>query len=418
MREVDEEDAGTASVAVHRPTALWDLALLFLRLGATAFGGPAAHIALMRQEVVERRRWLTEAEFLDLLGAANLIPGPNSTELAIHIGYQQGGWPGLLLAGTCFILPAALIVSAFAWAYVHFRGLPEVAGVLYAAKPVVVAVVLQAIWGLARPAVKTRFLAVMGIAALVLALFGVDELLLLFCAGAVSGAVRWTSEPSINGSGLVRARPLVVVLLVAGAMAGLPALLTRALPTVAAQGTSHPVPFGLAPLFLFFVKVGAVLYGSGYVLLAFLRDGLVTRWRWLTSSQLLDAVAVGQVTPGPVFTTATFIGYVLGGPWGATTATLGIFLPSFVFVAASGPLVPRIRKSVAAGAFLDGVNVAALALMAAVTLQIARAALVDWVTVAIAAVSAVLLVRFKVNSAWLIVAAAALGIAATLAGWR
>jgi chromate transporter len=397
-----------------RRGALPDLALLFLRLGTTAFGGPAAHIALMRQEVVERRRWLSEEEFLDLLGAANLIPGPNSTELAIHIGYQRGGWPGLVVAGTCFILPAALIVSAFAWAYVHFRKLPAVAGLLYAVKPVVVAVVVQAIWGLARPAIKNRLVAALAIASLVLALLGADELLLLFGAGALAGTAQWTTHSSTE-SGWRRARPLALMLLAAAAMAGLPALLTRALP-IRPAGPNHALPFGLTPLFLFFLKVGAVLYGSGYVLLAFLRDGLVTRWKWLTSAQLLDAIAVGQVTPGPVFTTATFIGYILGGPWGAATATLGIFLPSFLFVAASGPLVPRIRKSAIAGAFLDGVNAAALALMAAVTLQIARAALVDGFTVALLAASAVLLVRFRVNSAWLILAAAALGIAATFTG--
>jgi chromate transporter len=405
------------SAASERRGSLPELALLFLRLGTTAFGGPAAHIALMRQEVVERRQWMTDAEFLDLLGAANLIPGPNSTELAIHIGYQRGGWPGLLLAGSCFILPAALIVSAFAWAYARFRSLPEVAGVLYAVKPVVVAVVLQAIWGLARPALKNRLLTILGTSSLILALLGADELLLLFGAGTLAGAIRWMEEPW-TGPRWQRARPLFIMLLAAGAMAGLPALLTRALPVSQDLGPHQAVTFGLTPLFLFFLKVGAVLYGSGYVLLAFLRDGLVSRWRWLTSAQLLDAVAVGQVTPGPVFTTATFVGYILGGPWGAVTATLGIFLPSFLFVAASGPLVPRIRKSPIAGAFLDGVNAAALALMIAVTLQIARAALVDWLTILLAASSAILLVRFKVNSAWLILAAATLGIAATFAGLR
>lgn len=405
------------SAASERRGSRPELALLFLRLGTTAFGGPAAHIALMRQEVVERRQWMTEAEFLDLLGAANLIPGPNSTELAIHIGYQRGGWRGLLLAGSCFILPAALIVSAFAWAYARFRSLPEVAGVLYAVKPVVVAVVLQAIWGLARPALKNRLLTILGTSSLILALLGADELLILFGAGTLAGAIRWMEEPW-TGPRWQRARPLFIMLLAAGAMAGLPALLTRALPVGQDLGPHQAVTFGLTPLFLFFLKVGAVLYGSGYVLLAFLRDGLVTRWRWLTSAQLLDAVAVGQVTPGPVFTTATFVGYILGGPWGAVTATLGIFLPSFLFVAASGPLVPRIRKSPIAGAFLDGVNAAALALMIAVTLQIARAALVDWLTILLAASSAIVLVRFKVNSAWLILAAATLGIAATLAGLR
>lgn len=406
---------GAAAADAAKPTpsstSAGELARLFLRLGFTAFGGPAAHIALMKEEVVVRRRWLTEAEFLDLLGATNLIPGPNSTEMAIHIGFLRGRWIGLLLAGVCFILPAALIVCAFAWVYVRFGALPQVAGLLYAVKPVVVAVVVQAIWGLVKPAIKNQILGVLGAGALVLALLGVDELLLLFGAGALAGTVRWatTERKSVGGWGGIR--PLLVMLLVAGAMVVLPTLLTHNLPVATPNASRvQGVPFGLGPLFLFFLKVGAVLYGSGYVLLAFLRDGLVSRWHWLTEAQLLDAVAVGQVTPGPVFTTATFIGFVLGGPQGALLATLGIFLPSFVFVAVSGPLVPLIRRAPLAGAFLDGVNVAALALMIAVTWEIGRAALVDWITVALALVSAVLLVRFKVNSAWLILGAAVLGV--------
>lgn len=384
-------------------TSLATLAGLFLRLGCTAFGGPAVHIAMMRDEVVTRRQWMSEAEFLDLLGATHLIPGPNSTELAIHIGFLRGRWAGLLLAGVCFILPAALIVAAIAWAYQRYGALPEVAGLLHTVKPVVVAVVLQAIAGLLRPAIKSPAHGLLGAAVLALALLGVDELALLFGAGALAGATRWaTSEQT--GSVVARARPLLGLLLVAAAMIALPSLLTLALPTAATQS------FGPGPLLLFFLKVGSVLYGSGYVLLAFLRDGLVDQWHWLGEAQLLDAVAVGQVTPGPVFTTATFIGYILGGGSGAALATLGIFLPSFVFVAASAWLVPRIRGSALAGAFLDGVNVAALALMLAVTLQIARAALVDATTVTLALISAALLLRFKLNSAWLIVSAAALGV--------
>jgi chromate transporter len=378
-------------------TSLWTLARLFLRLGFTAFGGPAVHIALMKEEVVTRRRWLSEAEFLDLLGATYLIPGPNSTELAIHIGFQRGRWPGLLLAGLCFILPAALIVAAFAWAYQRFGALPPIAGLLHAVKPVVVAVVLQAIAGLLRPAVKTPLLAALGMIVLALALLGVDELALLFGAGALAGTVHWARGERSS------LRPLLLMHLVAATMIALPSLLTRALPTDAATS------FGLGPLLLFFLKVGSVLYGSGYVLLAFLRDGLVDHWHWLSEAQLLDAVAVGQVTPGPVFTTATFIGYLLGGAPGAAVATLGIFLPSFLFVAASAWLVPRIRRSPLAGAFLDAVNVAALALMIAVTAQLARAALTDPLTLALALVSAALLVGLKLNSTWLILSAAALG---------
>jgi chromate transporter len=396
-------------------TSLGELARLFLRLGFTAFGGPAAHIALMKEEVVTRRQWMTEAEFLDLLGATNLIPGPNSTEMAIHIGFLRGRWLGLLLAGVCFILPAALIVSAFAWAYVRFGSLPQITGLLYAVKPVIIAVVLQAIWGLVKPAAKSTFLTIVGVAALGLAFLGVDELLLLFGAGAFCSAVRWLSPPKEreNRPGLLS---LVTVLLIATAMALIPSVLTQL--DGASPRTEEGMPFGLGPLFLFFLKVGSVLYGSGYVLLAFLRDGLVNRWHWLTNAQLLDATVVGQVTPGPVFTTATFIGYIKGGPLAALVATLGIFLPSFIFVAISGPLIPRIRKAPLAGAFLDGVNVAALALMAAVTWELGRAALVDALTIALAVCSAVLLLRFRVNSAWLLLGAALLGIGASLLGWQ
>jgi len=377
-------------VADTTPTSLWTLCLLFLRLGTTAFGGPAAHIAMMEDEVVRRRRWMTRDEFLDLLGAANLIPGPNSTELAIHIGNRRAGWQGLLVAGTSFILPAMLIVMAFAWAYVRYGSLPQVAGVLYGVKPVIIVIVLQALWSLGRTAVKTTFLAFVAVASLALTLFGVHELLVLLAAGVVVGATRLTWRGLKYRSFLpVSASPMALLL---------------------QTSTAVTAPFGLWPLFLFFFKVGAVLYGSGYVLLAFIRADLVERWHWLTETQLLDAIAVGQVTPGPVFTTATFIGYVLGGTRGALVGTLGIFLPAFFFVAVSGPLVPRIRKSLIAGAFLDGVNVAALALMLVVTYQLGRAAIVDVMTIALALTSAVILFRFHVNSAWLILGGALVGL--------
>ena len=362
--------------------------MLFLRLGATAFGGPAAHIALMEDEVVRRRRWLTKDEFLDLLGATNLIPGPNSTELAIHIGHRQAGWRGLLVAGSSFILPAVLIVLAFAWAYVRYGSLPQVTGVLYGVKPVIIVIVLQALWTLGRAAIKSKWLALVAVGGVALTLAGVHELLILFCAGVIVAASQRITR-QLRGDNHSLLAPSL-------------ALFLQASPAAAAS-------FGLWPLFLFFLKVGSVLYGSGYVLLALIRSDLVERWHWLTETQLLDAIAVGQVTPGPVFTTATFIGYVLGGTRGALVATVGIFLPAFVFVAASGPLVPRIRRSPTAGAFLDGVNVAALALMAVVTYQLGRAALVDVKTIIIAVVSAVLLFLFRINSAWLIVGGAILG---------
>jgi chromate transporter len=373
--------------AKHRSTSLITLALLFLRLGTTAFGGPAAHVAMMEDEVVRRRKWMSRDEFLDLLGAANLIPGPNSTELAIHIGHRQAGWPGLLVAGVSFILPAVLIVIVFAWAYVRYGSLPQVAGVLYGVKPVIIAIVLQALWSLGRTAIKSKFLVVVALLALALTFLKVHELLVLFGAGLTAVLAR-TVARQLKSNSLVSISTF--------------AMLFQASSAGAAS-------FGLWPLFLFFLKVGAILYGSGYVLLAFIRADLVERWHWLTETQLLDAIAVGQVTPGPVFTTATFIGYVLGGTRGATVATFGIFLPAFFFVAVSGPLVPRIRRSQIAGAFLDGVNVAALALMVVVTYQLGRAAIVDLITLALALISAFILFRFRVNSAWLILVGAVLG---------
>ena len=344
---------------------------------------------------MRRRGWLTHEEFLDYLGATNLIPGPNSTELAIHIGRERAGWAGLLVAGTCFILPAALIVAGFAWAYVRFGALPAAVGILYGVKPVVIAVVVQALLGLGRAALKTRGLIAVGVVATVAAMAGVNELAILFGAGAVMVAAR----------GFGRAR--------SGEATGVGGLVAASL-TVPGGGPALAAPFGLWPLLGVLLKIGSVLFGSGYVLLAFLRADLVERLHWLTERQLLDAVAVGQVTPGPVFTTATFIGYVLGGAPGAAIATIGIFLPAFVFVALSSVLLPRIRHSLVARAALDGVNVASLALMAVVTAQLARAAVVDWTTAACALIAAVLLFRRKVNSAWLVVAGALVGVATSM----
>jgi len=353
-------------------------------LGTVAFGGPAAHIAMMEDQVVRRRAWLSRAEFLDLLGAANVLPGPSSTELAIFIGYRVAGWPGMLLGGVCFILPAALIVLAFAWVYVRAGSLPAVAGILAGVQPAVIAVLLQALWSLGRAALTTLALAAVCVVAIALAAAGVAPIVVL-AAGAVLAVLATLTE---------RARPARTAVI---------------LPLSLAAPAAATVPFGLGGLFFTFLKVGALLFGSGYVLLAFLRADLVTHLGWLTERQLLDAVAVGQVTPGPVFTTATFIGYVLGGGAGAAVATVAIFLPSFVFVAASGPLLPRLRRSPVATASLHGVTVASLALMAVVTAQLARVALTGVVPVAIAAASAVLLLRFRVNSAWLMLAGALVG---------
>jgi chromate transporter len=377
------------SAGPERPTTLGELVRLFGRLGFTAFGGPAAHIAMMEDEVVRCRRWMTRERFLDLLGATNLIPGPNSTELAIHVGHDRRGWAGLVVAGACFILPAVAIVTAIAWAYVRFGALPELAGVLYGVKPVIIAVVVQALWSLGRSAVRSPALAAIGVAALAASLLGVNELVVLGAAGVVLAAGR---------GGFARIGPR--------AACWVPVPLLGVTTTAAATAS-----FSLWPLFVVFLKAGSVLFGSGYVLIAFLRGDLVERLHWLTEPQLLDAIAVGQVTPGPVFTTATFVGYVLGGGGGAAVATLGIFLPAFVFVAISGPLIPRIRRSPTAGAVLDGVNVASLALIAAVTIQLGRAAIVDVPTAVLAALGAVVLIKYRPNTAWLVLGGAVVGTA-------
>jgi chromate transporter len=375
-----------------RETVLSELASLFLKLGTTAFGGPVAHIAMMEDEVVRRRGWLNHEQFLDYLGATNLIPGPNSTELAIHIGQARAGWRGLLTAGVSFILPAALIVTAVAWLYIRFGRLPAAAGLLWGMKPVVIAIVCQALWRLAQTAVKTVGLGLLGAAAIAAVAAGLHELIVLAGAAVAMAAVPLVRGRTLPGLGLavVLSRP-------------------RTVTATAALGAIAAAPVSLSGLFLVFVKAGAVLFGSGYVLLAFLRADLVERLGWLTEAQLLDAIAVGQVTPGPVFTTATFVGYVLAGVPGAAVATVGIFLPAFIFVAISGPLVPLIRRSPIAGSMLDGVNVASLALMTVVLWQLARGTFVDRGAVAIGIVSIMTLAFWRFNSAWLIIAGAALG---------
>ncbi len=387
----DQPDAGPERMAAR----LRELAALFLKLGATSFGGPAAHIAMLEQEVVHRRKWMTHAEFLDLLGATNLIPGPNSTEMAIHIGLRRGGWRGLLIAGACFILPAFFITFACAWFYTRYAELPRIHGALHAVKPVVLVIVLQALWRLAPSALRTRRLAAVALVAFALSLIGFHELLLLALAGM--------AVPLLNRL----LRPGDSLCCVTAPLAAIPVwpLISPVFSTTTGSAT-------LWKLFLFFAKIGSVLYGSGYVLLAFLRAGLVERWQWLTESQLLDAIAIGQFTPGPVFTSATFIGYVIAGPAGACTATAGIFLPAFVFVAISAPLIPRLRRSPLAASILDGVNVASLALMAAVTCQLARSALTDWSTVLIGITGVIFLLFTRLNPAWLILAAALVGLAA------
>ncbi|HEX5066585.1 MAG TPA: chromate efflux transporter [Myxococcota bacterium] len=392
----------TRDAEAPRRQALGELAWLFLRLGTTAFGGPAAHIAMMEDEVVRRRRWLTREQFLDLLGATNLIPGPNSTELAIHIGHARAGWHGLFVAGACFILPAAVIVTACAWLYVQVGRLPEFSGILYGVKPVVIAVVLQALWRLARTALRGAWPAFFALCAAVANCAGAGEIAVLGGTALVAGAVHLVRRSGTRSPPGANCHPLALAPWVgSSAFAGI-----GGVAPVASAGTA----VGLLPLFAFFVKVGSVLFGSGYVLLAFLRGGLVHDRGWLTEAQLLDAVAIGQVTPGPVFTTATFIGYLLAGGAGAVAATAGIFLPAFVFVAISGPLVPRLRRSPLAGAVLDGVNAASLALMAVVTAQLAQAAVVDWTSLSMALAAALGLFSLRVNSSWLVLGGAVAGL--------
>ena len=366
-----------------------ELAALFLRLGTTAFGGPAAHIAMMRDEVVRRRAWLTDAEFLDLLGATHLIPGPNSTEMAIHIGYRRHGWRGLLVAGLCFIVPACLMVSALAWVYTRYGRTPQAEWLLYGISPVIIAIIADAVWRLGKTAVKGILPALVGLSVLALSLVGINELALLGAGAVVMVVGRFARTATITGA---------VV-----------ALWSMSASAVMAVTTGSVVPVTLARLALFFVKVGSILFGSGYVLLAFLRADLVERWGWLTDQQLLDAIAIGQITPGPVFTTATFIGYLLAGWVGAALATVGIFAPGFIFVAITQPLIPHLRSSRVAGTLLDGVIVASLGLMAAVVWHLARTAITDVPSALLAIAAVVLLVTARPNSTWLILGGAGAG---------
>jgi chromate transporter len=365
---------------------LKEVAASFLRLGITAYGGPAAHIAMFQDEFVRRRKWLSESHFLDLLGATNLIPGPNSTEMAIHIGYVHAGWRGLVIAGVCFILPAMLIVLGFSWFYVNYGKLPEIVWLLYGIKPVMIAIILQAIFNLGKKAVKGLLLFAVGLAVMLLYFTGIHPLILLFGGGLIYFVLRIIQEKG-PGNQLFLPVPLMIVV----------------------NTLSSGITYNPMTLFLTFLKIGAVLYGSGYVLLAFLHTEFVQNLGWLTEQQLLDAVALGQVTPGPVFTTATFIGYLVGGVPGALLATLGIFLPSFFFVAISNPFVSRLRESHLLSLILDGVNIAALGLMASVTVVLGREALVDSLTVFILLAAGFLLLRTRLNSTWLILAGGLIG---------
>ncbi|NJL61580.1 MAG: chromate transporter [Methylacidiphilales bacterium] len=370
---------------------LQELALVFLKLGAIAFGGPAAHIAMMDDEIVKRRQWLSREKLLDLLGITNLIPGPNSTELAIHIGYERAGWRGLIVAGSCFILPAMSIVCLLAAIYTKYQKLPQLEWLLYGIKPVIIAIIIQALWKLGKKAAKDIPTIITGIAVIISYFFGINEILLLLIAGLGVMLFRniWQKRNGITGAFLL---PITGIFAQIG------------------TAPNAIISLNWFNVFLFFLKIGSVLYGSGYVLLAFLQRDLVERNQWLTSQQLLDAIAIGQFTPGPVFTTATFIGYLLAGNAGAIAATIGIFLPAFVLVALINPWVSKLRQSSWVSAALDGVNAASLGLMAAVTYTLGRSALIDLVTVILAGVSAIAIFKFNINSAWLVIPGGIIGL--------
>lgn len=368
-----------------------ELAFLFLKLGMTAFGGPAAHIAMMEDEVVHRKKWMTHEHFLDLLGATNLIPGPNSTEMAIHIGLLRGGWKGLILAGVCFIGPAVVITLLLAHVYVAYGRLPRFQPLIEGVRPAILAVIFSAVFRLSRPIIRKPFMVGTGLMVMVLNLMGLNEIFLLVLSG-IAGLL-WNSRgkfwsSGLNALALCAAAPWTIVL---------------TSPTARDTAT-------LTALGLFFLKIGSVLYGSGYVLVAFLEGGLVETRHWLTQAQLLDAVAVGQFTPGPVLSAATFIGYVILGIPGALTATAGIFLPSFIFVLIISRFIPRLRNSSSTAGFLDGVNAASIGLMLAVTMVLAGSTLTEPLTWGLFGLAVYTVLVWNLNAGWVVGGSA-------LAGW-
>ena len=386
-----------------RTGRLGEIARAFLRLGFAAFGGAAAHVGLMEEEFVRRRKWLSREEFLDRLGAVNLLPGPTSTEMAIYLGELRGGFAGLLVAGACFILPAAFMTLGLAWAYVKYGALPELAGVLWGVKPVVVVLLVQAVWSLAKAALKSRELIFLAVVVLGLAAAHVATLALLIGTG-VAWIVATRFGEKRNGAAVSSAVSIAIGDAATSKVAAL-------------EGVSSFIAVTSSGVFLYFLKIGALLFGSGYVLLAVLREDLVQRLHWLTEPQLLDAIAVSQATPGPFFTVATFVGYVLAGWHGAGVATLGMFVPAFTYVALTAKVLPRMRKSPNAGAFLDGVNAAAVALMAFVGIQFGREVVTTPLALGIGVVAAGLVFRFKANSAWVVLGGALAGLALRLGGY-
>jgi chromate transporter len=369
---------------------LKEVALLFLKLGTFSFGGPAVYIALMHHETVRRRRWIDEQRFLDLVGATNLIPGPNAAEMAIHLGLIRAGWSGLIASGALFILPGMAATLLVAWAYVTYGSIPEVGWVLYGVKPVVIGIVIEALWKLGRKGIKGPTTAIVGIGIVALYILGFNEIALLFCGAAVVLLVHGGRHYLKHGL---------------AAFAPMPVLFQIPLTTF----YTSIVPFSQTTLFLNFLKIGSVLFGSGYVLLAFLRSEFVVRLGWLTNQQVLDAIVAGQITPGPVFSSATFVGYLVGGWPSALLATLGIFLPSFLFVGLLSRILPYVRRSPWAATFLDGVNAASLGLMAGVTVQLGQTAIIDIFTIVLLLVTLFVIFRLKVNPIWLIIGGGLLG---------
>lgn len=366
---------------------LKEIAKLFFKLGSIAFGGPAAHIAMMEQEVVKKRKWMTQQHFLDLVGATNLIPGPNSTEMTMHCGYERAGWKGLFVAGTCFIFPAVAITAFFAWLYQEYGQLPKVEPFIYGIKPAVISIVVMAAFRLGKKAIKTIELAVLGVIILVACLLGVNEIIALIGSGFIGLALYFFKK---NTGSLKSFLPLIFF------------------------QVFEVANIGVFKTFLIFLKIGAILYGSGYVLFSFLDAELVANG-WLTRQVLIDAVAVGQITPGPVLSTATFIGWQLNGVKGAIVATLGIFIPSFVFVLIVNSLISKMRKSNIIGAVLDAVNVAAVALIIAVCIEMVKDTLIDWRTIVIAVASFIVAFFFKkINSAFIVLGGAMVGYFFTL----
>ncbi|NBD17621.1 MAG: chromate efflux transporter [Cyanobacteria bacterium] len=373
---------------------LLEIAQVFFKLGVIGFGGPAAHIAMMEEEVVARREWISRSRFLDLIGATNLIPGPNSTEIAIHLGYIYGGVFGLILAGVCFLIPAVVITGIFAWVYVAFGDLPQIAPLFYGIKPAVLAVILGALWKLGNKAIKSYQLLLIGLGVAVLLLFGINEVIALLIGGFIGMLLLRKVLPKETAEGLIAILSFGTIL------------------KAVAATTAKTVP-PLWKLGLFFLKVGSILFGSGYVLIAFIEGELVNQNAWLTQQQLLDAIAIGQFTPGPVLSTSTFIGYVIAGIPGAIVATLGIFFPSFIFVLILNPIIPKLRSSKWTSAFLDAVNVSAVGLMAVVTLQIAYSLFLqpsDYIAILIFLVGAIALFRFQLSPLWLVLGGAILGL--------